>query len=152
MIHLLERNTRRTYIYRLYPQYGTLRYVFAMPVSYRGHGEWEAHAWLSVYKLWPKDVRRPPGLPQILLWIHDELEFLQKRSWLYIKVSNFLEKFFKITYMTYFSKLTGVFEVDRIKPYQRIFGKEFEFKELMNVHKVYNGKDLVAKYIEFKPK
>ena len=127
MIHNLDRNTEKTYIYRLYPEYGTLRYIFAMPISYRGNGEWEAHAWNSLTKLWPE---APLSVfPEILLWIYNELKAREKM----------------------FLKLTGTFEIDRLKAYRRLFRKHIELVELRQVSKVYNGSELNAVVVSMVP-
>lgn len=127
MEHFLDENTCYTYIYRLYPEYGTLRYVFAMPISYRGNGEWEAHAWNSLTKLWPE---APLSVfPEILLWIYRELKAREKM----------------------FLKLTGTFEIDRLKAYRRLFRKHIELVELRQVSKVYNGAILQAAVVSMVP-
>ena len=127
MIHNLDRNTEKTYIYRLYPEYGTLRYIFAMPISYRGNGEWEAHAWNSLTKLWPE---APLSVfPEILLWIYNELKAREKM----------------------FLRLTGTFEIDRLKAYRRLFRKHIELVELRQVSKVYNGATLNAVVVSMIP-
>ena len=127
MEHFLEENTCYTYIYRLYKERGTLRYVFAMPISYRGNGEWEAHAWNSLTKLWPE---APLSVfPEILLWIYNELKAREKM----------------------FLKLTGTFEIDRLKAYRRLFRKHIELVELRQVSKVYNGSELNAVVVSMVP-
>lgn len=126
MIHNLERDTEKTYIYRLYLEPGTLRYVFAMPISYRGNGEWEAHAWNSLTKLCPS--LSLSAFPEIMVWIQQELERIEPT----------------------FKKLTGTFEVDRLKAYQRLFRKSFLLEELRQVTKEYNGVILNAKVVWFK--
>ena len=128
MVHSLEKNTDLTYVYRLYPYPGTLRYVFAMPITYRGGGEWEAHAWNSVYKLWPEGPRET--YLTLMLWIHEELKRTEPR----------------------FRKLTGTFEIPRYAAYERIFRRWFDFVKLRRIQKVYNDCDFDAWVVEMRPK
>jgi len=125
--HHLDRSTRDTYIYRLYPEYGTLRYAFALPISYRGKGEWEAYAWNSLVKLWPE---APLSLfPEILVWIYNEMRSVEPT----------------------FLALTGTFEVDRLKAYKRMFKKYIEVTELRPIKKTYNGATLDGMVVSFEP-
>jgi hypothetical protein len=127
MVHNLTRNTDDTYIYRLYPEYGTLRYLFAMPVSYRGNGEFEAHAWNSLAKLC---TGISLGMfPEILCWIHDELKHVDIR----------------------FKMLTGTFETDRLPAYARLFRKSVTINKLRRVWQTYNGAGLDGWTVEFIP-
>ena len=152
MEHNLERNTRLTYIYRLYPSKGTLRYAFSMPLTYRGNGEWEAHAWNSLYKLWPKDAGKMPDFIEILKYIHERIEKDRSRGKLYRWFSRLMEKLFKIHILPYFCRMVGVFEIDRLPVYRRMFGKYFDIVELYDINKEYNEAELNAKYIAFIPK
>lgn len=119
MIHNLERNTKNTYIYRVYERFGTLRYIFSMPVSYRGKGEFEAHAWNSVKKLCSSVSLF--NFADGLRWIHSELKRIDKR----------------------FKCLTGTFECDRLKAYHRLFNS-ITIVVLRQTKKSYNG--VLAKF------
>lgn len=128
MVHNLIKNTTYTYIYRTYPAKGTLRYVFSMPISYRGNGEWEAHAWNPIAKLWPEAPNWAHA--DTLLWLHAELKKVEGR----------------------FVKLTGTFEIDRLKAYRRMFRKHFELHVLRGVEKYFNGALFKGAVVEIRPK
>jgi len=127
MFHGLERNTELTYIYRLYIEKNSLRYVFSMPVSYRGDGEWEAHAWNSLVKLCPSIPMS--AFPEILVWIRSELIRVEPT----------------------FKKLTGTFEIDRLKAYARLFRRSVKIESLRPVKKTFNGAELNGMVVEFIP-
>jgi hypothetical protein len=99
-----------------------------MPVSYRGNGEWEAHAWNSVKKLL-SDMPLT-AFPDAMVWIHNELKRVEPS----------------------FERLTGTFEVERMPLYKRLFRKSIEIKELRYVEKEFNGMVLKAKEVELIPR
>ncbi len=152
MEHNIDRNNKLVYIYRLYPEKGTLRYIFSIPITYKGAGEWEVSAWNSLYKLWPKELGKRPEFIEILKYIYNSVEEEQTHGKIYMWFSMLLEKLFKVHILPYFCKLVGVFEVDRIPLYRRMFSKYFDISELKNINKVYNETELNAKYIAFIPK
>ena len=149
MEHNLERNTRLTYIYRLYPRKGTLRYAFSMPLTYRGKGDWEAHAWNSLYKLWPKDEGKFPDFLEILKYVYEEIERDQNHGKIYKWFSRLMEKLFKIHILPYFCRMVGVFETSRLPIYRRMFNRYFDIEELYDINKEYNETELNAKYVAF---
>lgn len=110
----LERNTRDTYICRIYERPWVPRYKWGCPVSYRGNGEFEAHMWLSFRKLWPE---APVDLPcKTMRFIKARLEAVDPR----------------------FLHLTGTFEIARIRMYERMFRKCFDLKRVRYTAKAYN--------------
>lgn len=128
--HCLERDTQNTYIYRFYPRFGTLRYAFALPVSYRGDSRWELHSWNSVFQLWNrKEWGPPPRGSEIIRWIIGRLREIESR----------------------FKTLVATFEEDRMKTYRRIFST-FDLVPIMKIEKIYNGVLMRANIVEFREK
>ena len=98
-----------------------------MPISYRDNGQWEAHAWNSIKKLWSE---APLGAFQdTMVWIINELTRIEPR----------------------FEMLIGTFEFERLYLYERLFSR-FDLiphgGELLS----YNGMVVLATIVEFQLK
>ena len=99
-----------------------------MPMSYRGHGEWEIHAWNAVNKLWPD---APQGIhAEAMLWIYKELKRVEPT----------------------FIVMIAMFEVNRMKAYRRMFRKYFDLHVLRNIEKEINGALFQGAIVEVRPK
>lgn len=125
IIHSLTKNTENTYIYRAYEEFYTPRYKFAMPVSYRGNGLFECHAWNTVKLLWPEI-----GLTffaKVMEWIELKLIEIDKR----------------------FKNLMGTFEADRLIAYSRLFRSAYVLETLYSHWKVFNSTLILFTYVKF---
>ena len=161
--HNLSKNTKYTYIYRAYDEFGTLRYKFAMPVSYRGSTKWYILLLNFIVLALNKQLSKI-NIKEIPLFWDKKYGEWEAHAWnsvklLWPEVSVILFPDTMLFLMNElkrvepkFKKLTGTFESVRIKAYKRMFRSIFDLIELREILLDYNGIQEPALVVWFKEK